>query len=106
MEPHPSACSPPSPQRDCLCQADPTAVRVEKGSRIGEEEMRDKTPFWPTCSSETTSARPMPTAESTPEKRCTKMVRIPRARAIAQACCPPAPPKEASTCCDTSYPRI
>ena len=58
------------------------------------------------CSSATTSAKPMPTADRTPEYRCTKIVRMPRDRAIAQACCPPAPPKEARTCCETSKPRI
>jgi hypothetical protein len=35
-----------------------------------------------------------------------KTVLIPRERAIAQACCGPAPPNVASTCCVTSYPRI
>lgn len=35
---------------------------------------------------------------------CIKTVFIPRARAIAQACWPPAPPKHASTCWEVSWP--
>lgn len=34
-----------------------------------------------------------------------KMVRMPSASAMAHACCPPAPPKHASTCAAVSYPR-
>lgn len=34
------------------------------------------------------------------------MVLMPSARAMAHACCPPAPPKHASTCAEASYPRI
>ena len=59
-----------------------------------------------TCSSATTSARPMPTADRMPEYLWMKMVFMPRERAIAQACCPPAPPKHASACAATSYPFI
>lgn len=32
-------------------------------------------------------------------------VSMPRARAMAQACCPPAPPKQASTWAEGSWPR-
>lgn len=35
---------------------------------------------------------------------CINTVFIPKARAIAQACWPPAPPKHASTCWDVSWP--
>lgn len=39
-----------------------------------------------------------------PPYLCMKTVFIPRARAIAQACWPPAPPKHANTCWDVSWP--
>lgn len=35
---------------------------------------------------------------------CTKTRDIPKDLAIAHACCPPAPPKHASTCLEVSYP--
>lgn len=35
---------------------------------------------------------------------CIKTVLMPRARAIAQACWPPAPPKQANTCWEVSWP--
>ena len=36
--------------------------------------------------------------------RCMNTVFMPRVRAIAQACCPPAPPKHAKTCWRVSWP--
>ncbi len=41
-----------------------------------------------------------------PTHLCTKMVFMPSALASAHACCPPAPPKHASTCVDASKPFI
>lgn len=35
---------------------------------------------------------------------CMKTVFMPRLRAMAQACCPPAPPKHANTCREVSWP--
>ena len=35
---------------------------------------------------------------------CMKTLFMPRALAMAQACCPPAPPKHARTCWDVSWP--
>jgi hypothetical protein len=47
----------------------------------------------------------MPTADKILAYRCTKTVCIPSCLAIAHACCPPAPPKQASTCWLASKPR-
>jgi hypothetical protein len=41
-----------------------------------------------------------------PPHLCTKMVLMPREVAMAQACCAPAPPKQASTWAAASYPFI
>jgi hypothetical protein len=46
-----------------------------------------------------------PYADRMPEKREMKMRRMPRARAMAHACCGPAPPKHASTWVVMSYPE-
>ncbi len=50
------------------------------------------------------SARPMPSAESTPAIGGTSTVRIPSESATAHACCPPAPPNVVSTYRVTSWP--
>ena len=48
------------------------------------------------CRMATTSARPIPSAESTPAIGGTSTVRMPSASATAQACWPPAPPNVTS----------
>ena len=53
-----------------------------------------------------TSARPRPYADRMPAYRWMKIRPMPRERAMAQACCGPAPPKVASTCPLMWYPRI
>ena len=45
-------------------------------------------------------------AERMPEKRWIKILEMPRARAMAQACWAPAPPKVARTCALMSKPRM
>ena len=58
------------------------------------------------CASATTSAMPMPYADRMPQNLCTKTVRMPRDRAMAHACCGPAPPKAARTCDAVSKPLL
>ena len=58
------------------------------------------------CASATTSAMPMPYADRMPQNLCTKTVRMPRDRAMAHACCGPAPPKAARTCGAVSKPLL
>ena len=41
-----------------------------------------------------------------PEKRWMKILESPNSLAMLQACCPPAPPKQASTCSLMSKPRM
>ena len=49
---------------------------------------------------------PMPYADRMPQNLCTKTVRMPRDRAMAHACCGPAPPKAARTCDAVSKPLL
>ena len=51
------------------------------------------------------SARPMPSADSTPASGWMNTRRMPSSSATRHACCPPAPPKHASVYAVTSCPR-
>mmetsp|Transcript_29703 Transcript_29703/g.74271 ORF Transcript_29703/g.74271 Transcript_29703/m.74271 type:complete len:216 (-) Transcript_29703:930-1577(-) len=98
--------APPAPPVPLSATIPSVPPSTTPGPRVPLSAAQTQTPAKGRCASATTSARPMPYADRIPQKRCTKTVDMPSARAMAQACCGPAPPNAARTCDAVSYPLL